>query len=228
MIAPDPFPAPVAAIVFDLDGTLVDSAADLAPSLDATLEHYGRNPVGMAAARAMIGDGIAALVERGFAAAGGVAPPLADAVTLFRSIYQARIAVATRPYPHVVATLEQLAERPIALAVCTNKPRAATDALLAALDLARFFAAVVGGDEGPRKPAPWPVEEAVRRLRVDRARAVMIGDSHHDMTAARAAGLSAIAVRYGYGDAANPKWGARSAIDRFDQILPALGLTELR
>lgn len=212
--------------MFDLDGTLVDSAPDLAASLDATLGRYGRPPVGVAAARAMIGDGVHALVERGFASTGGAPARLDEAVAVFRAIYQANIAVATRPYPHVIGTLKQFATRGIALAVCTNKPRAATDALLAALDLTRFFTAVVGGDEGPRKPDPWPVREAISRLCSSGASAVVVGDSSNDLEAARAAGVAAVAVRYGYGDMADPKWRAIAVIDRFDDLPSVLGLID--
>jgi phosphoglycolate phosphatase len=218
-----PIPRPPAAIIFDLDGTLVDSAPDLAAALDATLVRFGRPTLGLTAARAMIGDGVRVLVERGFAATGGASAALDDAVDVFRSIYLANIAVATRPYPRVLPTLEHFAARAIPMAVCTNKPREATDRLLAALDLARFFAAVVGGDEGPRKPDAWPVREAIRRLGCVGA-AVMVGDSHHDATAARAAGLAIIGVRYGYGAPAAAAPGD-TVINEFAELPRVLDLT---
>ncbi len=212
------------AVLFDLDGTLVDSAPDLAGALDTLLASHGRAPVGVAAARAMIGDGAAKLVERGFCATGGLTAPLDALVPAFMSLYEGRIAAQTRPFPGVVATLARLAGAGIGLGVCTNKPDRATAALLGALDLARFFAVAVGGD-GKRKPDPQPVRRALSALGATPGEALFVGDSAIDVAAARATGLKVVVVAFGYARIPVRELGADAVIDRFDELPGLLGLS---
>jgi phosphoglycolate phosphatase len=188
------------ALLFDLDGTLVDSVPDLAAAANQMLGEFRRPPLSEADVTSMVGDGVAMLVERALAARQAADEPLAPAVARFLAIYEASATARTRPYPGVPEVLSALAAAGSRLAVCTNKTEAATRAVLEGLDLARFFAVVVGGDSLPaRKPDPAPLRIALDRLGVAPARAAMIGDHRNDVLAAERAGVTAIFARYGYG-----------------------------
>jgi phosphoglycolate phosphatase len=186
-------------IVFDLDGTLVDSKRDIAESANAVLETCGAVPLPEDTIGRMVGNGAATLVARAFAAAGVERPP--DALDRFLAIYDGRLLKHTRPYPQMHDVLEALGAR-ARLAVLTNKPLAATRSILAGLDLARFFAeeAVLGGD-GPyaRKPDPGGLLYLTSQAGVPPAMTLMVGDSHVDWQAARNAGTAICLARYGFG-----------------------------
>jgi phosphoglycolate phosphatase len=191
-----------AALLFDLDGTLVDSLPDLAAGVNALLGELDRPALADAAIARMIGDGVPKLVERALEASGGDGGdiPLSAAIARFRALYEADPTRLTRPYPGVTAILPFLAREHRRLAICTNKLQSATRAVLAGLGLDPFFALVVGGDSLPRhKPDPAPLVFALERLGVSPAEAAMIGDHRNDILAARAAGTRAIFARYGYG-----------------------------
>src|SRR5262245_27183375 len=144
-------------LIFDLDGTLVDSAPDLHRSLNAVLAEQGRAAVGLDGIRAMVGDGAAKLVERGFADTGAAVEPaaLAGLVQRFLAHYSAGRHALTRAYPGVADTLAALQTRGCRLGVCTNKPYAPSMEILELLELSRYFGAVTGGDSLPvRKPDP--------------------------------------------------------------------------
>ncbi|MBM3525188.1 MAG: phosphoglycolate phosphatase [Alphaproteobacteria bacterium] len=207
-------------ILFDLDGTLVDSAPDLIGALDALLAEHGRAPVGRSIGRTMIGDGAARLVERGFAARGGMSGDPAALTRRFVQIYEARLTADTRAFTGVAATLETLRARGLALGVCTNKPDRATRILLDALDLARHFVSVVGGD-GIRKPDPDPVHRAIAGLRTRPGETLFVGDSPVDLAAARAARTPVVLVSFGYTSTPARELGADAVIDSFE-ALPAL------
>lgn len=184
--------------VFDLDGTLVDSAPDLHAAINRLMAARDLPGFALPDIVAMVGDGARALVERALIARGHAFD--AAALDAFLADYTANAAVATRPYPGVVATLETLAARGWRLAVCTNKPEAAAREVLAALDLTRFFASVGGGDSYPtRKPDPAHLLGTLRDAGGDVAGAVMIGDHHNDIAAAEGAGIPAIFAAWGYG-----------------------------
>ena len=186
-------------IVFDLDGTLVDSLRDLSESANALLVECGGRAHSQEAIGRMVGDGAATLVARSFSAANLAPPP--HALARFLATYNARVVRFTRPYPGVPEALEALASRS-ALAVLTNKPIGATREILDALDLARFFSAdrILGGD-GPhlRKPDPGGLLELASRVGVPVDDTVLVGDSVIDWRTARAAGAAACLVRYGFG-----------------------------
>ena len=211
----------VRTVLFDLDGTLVDSAPDLIGALDTMLIAHGRAPVGIALGRSMIGDGAAKLVERGFAARGGPPAPLASLVPSFIDIYEGRLTRETRAFDGVASTLAALAARGLKLGVCTNKPDRATHALLEALDLAHFFSAVIGGD-GIRKPDPDPVHRCLDALGGTRDQALFVGDSPIDLAAARAAGLPIVLVSFGYTAVPARALGADRVIDRFEELAALL------
>jgi phosphoglycolate phosphatase len=184
--------------VFDLDGTLVDSAPDIHAALDRLMTARGVAPFTRAEVVGMIGDGVRVLVERALAARG-----LAfDEATLaaFTADYTARAAERTAPFPGIPEALAALEAAGWALAVCTNKPAAATAALLAALGLAGRFAAVGGGDSFPvRKPDPGHLLGTLRAAGGTPGRAVMIGDHRNDVAAASGAGLPCLFAGWGYG-----------------------------
>jgi len=200
--------------VFDLDGTLVDSAPDLAAALTRLMAARGLPGFSREEVIPMIGDGAKRLVERAFAAR-GLAPD-AGALPAFLADYEAKAAVETRPFPGIPEALEALDAAGWALAVCTNKPEGAARALLDALGLAHVFAALVGGDSLPvRKPAPGHLLGTVAAAGGDAACAAMIGDHANDMLAAAAARIPALFCAWGYGrpEMANGAPVARSAAD---------------
>ena len=186
-------------IVFDLDGTLVDTLDDLTASANRLLAAHGRPPVAAGEVRPMVGDGIAALVRRVLAYA-GVETDEAAATAAFGADYEANAAAQSRLFAGVAATLLHLRRSGWSLAVCTNKPAAAAHALLAALDIAPLLAAVGGGDSfAGRKPDPAPLLGTVARAGAIPSRAVMVGDHANDVAAARAAKLPSIFALWGYG-----------------------------
>lgn len=198
----DAGPAPARALVFDLDGTLVDSAADLQASMNRVLAARGLPALTLDEIRGMVGDGVPRLVQRALAAVGAADAAPDAAVAAFMADYLAAPAVRTQAYPGVAPTLRALAAAGWRLGVCTNKPRAASLAILEALGLHAYFGAVIGGDSTPaRKPDPRPLRAALEALGAAPQAAVMVGDGLHDARAAAAAGAAFIGVGYGYGAA---------------------------
>jgi phosphoglycolate phosphatase len=186
-------------IVFDLDGTLVDSRRDLAESANALIRASGGQPLPEEAVGRMVGDGAAALVTRVFETAG--CEPPADALKRFLEVYDSRLLRFTRPYPGVADVLHELKGR-ARLAVLTNKPIGATRQILEGLDLARFFppTGVVGGDGPfPRKPDPTGLRHLAADAGVEPEATVLVGDSLVDWRTAKAAGTLICLARYGFG-----------------------------
>ena len=189
------------AIIWDLDGTLVDSAPDLASALNVVLSKRGFFALTTDEVRTMIGNGVPKLVERGFNAV-GVRPDEAQLealVAMFTEEYRACATDNTHPYPGIVEVLEEINGMNIPMGICTNKPEAFTRQILEALGLSGFFSSVVGGDTtSARKPDPEPVLACLRGLVAEPAFSLMIGDSVHDVRAARAAGVTVGVVPWGY------------------------------
>ena len=184
--------------VFDLDGTLVDSAPDLHAALDRLMALRGLPPFGRAEVVAMIGDGAKVLVERALAAR--QQPFDAAALDRFLADYTAHAAVETRLFPGIEAALDTIARDGWRMAVCTNKPVGAARDLLGALGLLDRFAAIGGGDSFPvRKPDPAHLLATIAQAGGIGAGAVMIGDHRNDVAAARGAGLPCVFVGWGYG-----------------------------
>jgi len=204
-------------IVFDLDGTLIDSRRDLADAANALLESEGAAPLSEERIGRMVGDGAATLVARAFEASGVERP--ADALERFLALYDARLLNHTRPYAGIPEVLEALGLRS-PLAVLTNKPLASTRRILAGLGLARHFPdnAVVGGDGPfPRKPDPAGLLHLMARARVDAAATLLVGDSIVDWRTARAAATPICLARYGFGYEGFP----RDAIAASDRLIDA-------
>lgn len=187
-------------MVFDLDGTLVDSVPDLAAALNRLMAGRALAPFGRAQVAGFVGDGARVLLERAFGARGTV--PDAAALGDFLRDYGANAAVLTEPYPGVRETLERFAAAGWRMAVCTNKPEAPARTLLAALDLARYFAAVGGGDSfAVRKPDPGHLLATIEAAGSTPSVAVMAGDHHNDVLAAAGLGVPSIFAAWGYGPA---------------------------
>lgn len=189
-------------LLFDLDGTLVDSAPDIADAVDQALEVHGRPGVGEAAVRDYIGNGAERLLHRvltGSRDGDAAKAEFAAVYASFLEIYQAGLYVRTRVYPGVVDVLRCLADDGWTLGVVTNKPQRFTLPLLAASGLDDSFAIVLSGDSLPRKkPDPLPLIHAADVVGADLAQTIMVGDSIADLEAARQAGIPAICVSYGY------------------------------
>jgi phosphoglycolate phosphatase len=187
-------------VVFDLDGTLVDSAADLASAVNAMLERLapGTPPLSEAEVRAFIGEGARVLVGRSLHRSGLPHPP-EDALPVFMECYRARLLDRTRPYPGVVEALDALAGH--TLAVLTNKPGDLSRALLEGLGLGPRFARVYGGDDLPRKPDPAGLHRLMAESALAAASTVMVGDSAVDVMTGRAAGVFTVGVTYGFAPA---------------------------
>ncbi|MEA3062359.1 MAG: phosphoglycolate phosphatase [Sphingomonadales bacterium] len=213
---------PFDVIVFDLDGTLADTAADLAVALNHVLVRLGRPEVPAEDLRHLVGHGARALLRRGLAASGDAPEELVEAgFPLFIEHYAANICHGTRPYPGVESALDALRESGAKLAVCTNKAERLTHLLLDALGWHDRFDAVVGGDTlAVRKPDTAPLIEAVARA--GGGRAAFVGDSITDADTARAARLPFVAVSFGFSDRPVEALGADAAIDRYDDLRFAL------
>ena len=218
-----------ATLAFDLDGTLVDTAADLIATLNVLLTREDIAPLSLAVARPMIGRGAKALIARGFEAAG--APLAAERLDVlfeqFIDHYRGHIADHSRPFPGLVPALDQLRAAGAILSVCTNKRTDLSVALLDALNLTPYFAAIIGADAVPiSKPDPGHLIAAIQRASGSPTRAIMIGDSASDADAARAAGVPLILVSFGYTETPARELGADRLIDHFD-ALPAACLALL-
>jgi phosphoglycolate phosphatase len=214
-------------VIFDLDGTLVDSAPDLTGALNATLATLELAPIPEDEVRHMVGQGVRKLLERGLEAH---ARPMNSAgldalSTVFVDYYAAHVADHSRPFPGVVATLRWLQARGVKLGVCTNKPEALAKQLIAALDLDEFFpaAAILGGDSlTVKKPDGRHIIATVEALDGDLDRTVMVGDSAADSNAARDAGIPVILVSFGYTPIPARDLGPEAVIDHFNELPAAL------
>ncbi len=219
--------AAVRAVLFDLDGTLLDTAADIAAALNAALAEQRLGPLAPAEVRALIGRGVPTLIERALARC-GAAGARADRARL-QQRYDAHYerlhednGFAARPFPGVVQGLSALGALGVRLAVVTNKPQRLAVELLARLELTRWIQLVVGAKDGrERKPHPQPLLLACARLQVLPAQALMVGDSQVDVLAARAARIAVVCVPYGYNEGADPRTLACDAFVDSIAALPA-------
>ena len=215
-------PFPFDTIAFDLDGTLADTAPDIAAALNHTLAALGRPAVAPGDVPALIGGGSDSLLSKALALHGEADPGLvARAVPLYRARYAARVCVDTLPYPGVEAALDALAGRGVALAICTNKTDRLTHLLLDALGWTGRFAAVVGADTLPwGKPDPRMLAETI--VRAGGGRAAFVGDSITDAQTARAADLPFVAVSFGYPQRPIAQLGADAVIDDYGALVSTL------
>lgn len=189
------------AVIFDLDGTLVDTAPDLTLALNHVLVKAGREAVESAGVRNMVGHGARALIVKGLEDTGDL---LGDAeidamFDDFIEFYGANIAIGSRPFPGAVEYLLRLTDAGVKLGLCTNKRQDLTELLTDALDLTRHFEVIAGGDRFPqRKPDPIHVTGTLELLGATADETLFIGDSETDLKAARAAGVPIALVTFGY------------------------------
>ncbi|MDD2876418.1 MAG: HAD-IA family hydrolase [Acidiphilium sp.] len=201
-------------VVFDLDGTLIDSLPDLTAALNRSLARHLAGPIERSDVAPMVGDGAKILLQKGYAACGMV--PSADDEATFLADYEAHVTDLTESYAGIPQALVALTEAGYRLGLCTNKPEVSARKVLAALDLDQFFSVVIGGDATPyRKPDPRHLAAVLEAMDVGKLSAVMVGDHANDMATAAGLGVKAIFVTWGYGRQAN-------AVNRVDdpQALP--------
>lgn len=210
-------------MLFDLDGTLIDSRADLARSINLMLAELDRGSLAEDTIAGFVGDGVRVLTYRSLTATDpNQRPPdeflHADGIALMHKHYSQQMFVSTRLYPDIAKTLEHFSAKP--KAVVTSKEVRFTEMILKQFDIAQYFACIVGGDTvAERKPDPAPVIEAIRQLGGPAEQAVMIGDSENDVNAGRRAGARTCAVSYGFRTAEQLRKTAPDVlIDRFEQL----------
>ncbi|MSP50841.1 MAG: phosphoglycolate phosphatase [Alphaproteobacteria bacterium] len=209
------------AIVFDLDGTLVDTAPDLTSALNAVLASAGRATVDPAGVRTLVGAGARGLLTRGFATTGRALTPseVEGWVPQFLSFYREHLADGSRPYPGVTSGLARFRGLGIRMAVCTNKPVELARDLLALLDLKKYFDTVLGGDSRAyRKPDPRHLTDTLAEIGASTKEALMIGDSVADIGAARGAGVPIVIANYGYGAIEAAALGGDATIGSFAEL----------
>jgi phosphoglycolate phosphatase len=208
-------------VVFDLDGTLIETASDICAVLNDLLAEEGIPPLPYDQARLLVGRGAWALVQRGFEAAGA---PIDDSrldelVDRFVDLYRPRIAEKSRPFPGCLEALAALREAGATLCVCTNKRTGLSVALFEALGMSHWFAAIVGPDAvGARKPDPDHLLAAIRLAGGDSSRAIMVGDGEPDAGAARAAGVPLVIVDFGYTTIPAAELGGDILISHFSEL----------
>lgn len=185
--------------LFDLDGTLIDTAPDLHRALNHGLAVCGYPAVEESLTRDCIGHGGRAMITSALQHHGHSTERIEDILTRFLEYYSHHIAVSSQPYPHVESTLKKLRDRGARLGVVTNKNALLTEQLLAELGFDHYFDTVIAGDTAKRpKPSADPVDLALFRLQLTPNETLFVGDSNTDVEAARAAGVSVICVTYGY------------------------------
>ena len=212
-------------IVFDLDGTLVDTAPDLVETLNVIFARHGVPPVAYADARAMIGAGVKPLLVRGLVSQGKHLPPdeIDKLFEEYLPVYAAHIADRSRPFPGVIEALDALAADGCILAVCTNKLEWLSVRLLDALGLSQRFAAICGQDTfAMKKPDPEMLRLTIAKAGGSAGRAVMVGDSMTDVLTAKNAAVPVVAVDFGYTETPPAELGADRLIGHFAALPEAV------
>lgn len=208
-------------IVFDLDGTLVDSVADLAAAINAMLADCGREPLPVPQVRLMIGDGVAMLVARALAARDCRQADHAAAQTLFMRHYESGATSLTTAYPGAANALRALRDDGIPLAVCTNKPARISADILGSLGLAVYFSRVIGGDSlAFRKPDPRVLLALTDEFAVSPESSLLVGDSEVDAQTAHSAGMPFVLMRHGYRRGRAEEISCVAGLDSFNELPP--------
>jgi len=212
-------------IVFDLDGTLIDTAPDLVATVNALLRRRGRRVLLLNEIRNLIGQGARTMIERGMVATGPAASSgeLDSMFDEFIDHYRDNIANESRIFPGALAALDQLEASGYQLAMCTNKMESLSIKLIGALGLEGRFASLLGGDTLEfRKPDPRHLTETILRAGGDVTHAIMVGDSIADVSAAKAASVPVIGVSFGYTDTPMAELAPDRIIDHFDELSAAV------
>jgi len=213
---------PFSVVVFDLDGTLADTAPDLAAALNHSLVRMGRTTIPEDSVRHMVGHGARALLQKGLSATGEMTEALVEeGFPIFLDYYGDHISDRSQVFPGVEQALDELSAMGVKLAVCTNKLEGLSRRFLDAIGWHDRFDALVGGDTvSVRKPDPGPLLEAIARC--GGGRAAFVGDSITDTTTGKNAGILTVAVTFGFSDRPPAELGADRLIDHFDALIPAL------
>ena len=202
-------------LIFDLDGTLADTAADLATAVNLMRAHYSLTPLSRAAVEQCVGDGIRQLVERGLA---GAAVDVDEALALYRGIYREHMLDETQLYPGAADGLRRLTEQGNVAAVLTNKVNDSSRKILDHLGVTKYFIRIIGGGDLPNlKPSPDGIFELMNAAGVDAENTWMIGDHHTDLEAAQRAGVHSGFVTYGIGHPAD--FRADQTWNTFDELV---------
>lgn len=207
--------------MIDLDGTMIDTAADLATAENLMLYELGRPPIDPATVRGLIGSGIRELVRRTLRVFGEPGEEEVDAAfQIFMRHYKAHLLDHSHPYPGTIETLQKLYKQGRVLGCVTNKLEALTEPLLVRLGLRHYFEIVLSGDSLPRrKPDPMPLLHASRLLKIAAPEMLLVGDSRTDADAASAAGMPFVCVSYGYNGGEDVRtFGANVVIESFDEL----------
>lgn len=207
------------AVIFDLDGTLMDTSREICTALGATLRHAGLPALDKPAVEAMIGKGVRVLVERALARVGANGVDIEGFLDRFEAEYEAVVGTDSRLFPGALEGMRRLKAAGLPMGVVTNKPRLFTQKLLGQVGATPFLSAVVSGDDGfTRKPAPDMLLAACARMGTQPTATLMVGDSDNDIAAARAAGCPVWCVPYGYNEGKAP---AMLACDRLVEDIDA-------
>ena len=217
-------PDSIKAVVFDLDGTLIDSEADLRAAVNRVFDEIGRRPITRNEVVMMVGDGVPKLVERALEATGGLPDDgTDDVVARFLEFYEGHATDLSQPFPGAQDILRELVAAGARIGLCTNKPEATCFPVLEALDLRRYFAIVICGDTlDYRKPDPRHVYHTLDTMGAERNETAFIGDSEADIQAANNAGLPSVLVTFGYCHEPLDSLDANALIDHFDELDGAL------
>ncbi len=212
------------AIIFDLDGTLIDSAPDIVGSLNEILGLRGLPPLPLASVKAMVGSGIPALISRALEAHGVDADDVKPLVADMIGVYAQRATRLTALFEGVRDCLGAFRRSGVKMAVCTNKQQDVTDIVLRDLEIGHYFECAIGArPELARKPDPAMIYHALGAMGATPAHAVMVGDSHVDAGAAKAAGIPVVLATFGYSPNPVAEFGPDATIDSFDELPAALG-----
>ncbi len=191
-------------IIFDLDGTLIDSSDDLALAINHMLSSLNRANFSLDTIHHWVGNGAQTLVKRALSGKSEIDPNLDEvlfekALKIFLEFYSSNLAIKTVTYPHVHATLDRLKKSRFTLAIVTNKPFDFVEPILSALALENYFELILGGDSlSKKKPDPEPLLYVCNKLNISTKQTVMVGDSKNDILAAKSANIDSIALTYGY------------------------------
>ena len=217
-------------IIFDLDGTLIDSAPDLALAVNYMLESINRPAFDEDVIRSWVGNGAQTLVKRALSGASEINENIDDALfesalNIFLNFYRSNLCVKTTTYPNVTSTLKTLREKGYRLVIVTNKPYDFIEPILVGLNLDGIFELYLGGDSlTSRKPHPEPLLYACKELNISIQKSIMIGDSKNDILAANAAKMDSIGVSYGYNYGEDIAiYNPDIVVDNFADILKSIG-----
>lgn len=210
-------------VVFDLDGTLIDSAPDMHLAVNRMLAGLDRGPLSLGEIRTMVGDGASALIARALAARQCVTADPGKALAEFLEYYEADPTAVTQTFPGVPETLERLQATGLTLAVCTNKPTRLTQMIIERLGINQYFSRVLAGDSMPyRKPDPRALMEVMSGFDTPAAATIMVGDSEVDAATAHAANVPFVLMTYGYHRGPIDAISSVATLDHFGELATLL------